>query len=332
MKALNFKEIKSLVHGASRVEEGDGVISFFRFTKEQQELYWATSRDFYNKTFATAGISLEFDTNSQNLELSVLVSKGSSRSYFTHSIFVDGVRIGDLSGNIRDGENRSFEKSFGLGTGLKRVKILFPWSVYSRLKSLKLDDNAKVLPIEKTLKMIMFGDSITQGYDASSPELTYASTLSTALGAEAINKGIAGEQFFAGFGKTKDDFAPDLITVAYGTNDWRHAKKEKFLASCKGFFQNVRNNYPAVKIVAITPLWRVDIDNEQEFGEPLSFVGNYIKEIAKTVPNMVVIDGTNLIEHAPEFFQTDGVHPIDAGFEQYSKNLKACEVFKKYIG
>ena len=214
----------------------------------------------------------------------------------------------------------------------KTVMTTEPKFVPDEAVTVKLDDNAKILPIEKSLKMIMFGDSITQGYDASSPEKSYASTLSAALGAEAINKGIAGEQFFAGFGKTKDDFAPDLITVAYGTNDWRHAKKEKFLASCKGFFENVRNNYPTVKIVAITPLWRVDINNEQEFGEPLSFVGNYIKEIAKSVPNMVVIDGTNLIDHAPEYFQTDGVHPIDAGFEQYSKNLKACEVFKKYLG
>ena len=39
MKALSFEQIEKLAHGVARVEEGDGKISFFRFTKEQQELY-----------------------------------------------------------------------------------------------------------------------------------------------------------------------------------------------------------------------------------------------------------------------------------------------------
>lgn len=331
MTTLNFGQIKSLVHGVSRVEEGDGLISFFRFTREQQELYWVTSRDFYIKSYASSGISLEFDTNSKNLELSVVVSKGSSRTYFTHSVFVDGVRVGELSGDIGNGDNVPYSKTFALGDGLKSVKILFPWSVCSRIKELKLDKGAKVLPVEKNLKMIMFGDSITQGYDAYSPENAYAIQLATLLDAEAINKGIAGEQFFAGLGKTKDNFDPELITVAYGTNDWRHSTREKFLSSCKGFFENVRNNYPNAKIIAITPLWRVDIDNEQVFGEPLSFVGEYIKKVAENIPNMDVIDGADLIPHDPALYQTDGVHPIDAGFMEYAKNLNSLEVFKDYL-
>ncbi len=330
MKKLHFEQIKDLVHGAVRVEEGDGLISFFRFTEEQQELYRVTSTDFYIKSFATSGISLEFDTDSENLLLSVVVSRGSSRTYFTHSLFVDGERVGELSGDIEQENNVPFSKSFSLKSGMKRVKILFPWSVCSRLQELSLDDGAKVIPVKKSFKMLMFGDSITQGYDAAAPEKAYAVQLSCSLGAEAINKGIAGEQFFAGLGKTKDDFSPDLITVAYGTNDWRHAKCEKFLSSCKGFFENVRNNYPDVKIVAITPLWRVDINNEQEFGEPLSFVGNYIKELAKAIPNMVVIDGIDLIPHDPKYYQTDGVHPIDAGFDVYFKSLTETDEFKVF--
>lgn len=328
MKALSFEQIKKLVHGAARVEEGDGLVSFFRFTAEQQELYKKTCTDFYIKTFATSGISLEFDTNSEKLALSVVVSRGSSRTFFTHSILIDGKPTFELSGDIGSDERVSFSKEFTLKSGMKRVKILLPWSVRSQLAELSLDCGAVVTPVGKSLKMLMFGDSITQGYDAYSPEKAYAIQLSTALDAEALNKGIAGEQFFAGFGKTKDDFEPDLITVAYGTNDWRHAKCEKFLSSCKGFFENIRANYPNVKIVAITPLWRVDINNEQEFGRPLSFVGEYIKRIAESVPNMVVIDGINLIPHNPKYFQTDGVHPIDAGFELFAKNLISNEVFK----
>ena len=36
---------------------------------------------------------------------------------------------------------------------------------------------------------------------------------------------------------------------------------------------------------------------------------------------MVVIDGMNLIPHDSIYYQTDGVHPIDSGFEHYTNNL-----------
>ena len=73
MKALSFEQIEKLAHGVARVEEGDGKISFFRFTKEQQDLYKNVCTDFFIKSFSTSGISLEFDTDSENLSLSVLV-------------------------------------------------------------------------------------------------------------------------------------------------------------------------------------------------------------------------------------------------------------------
>ena len=167
----------------------------------------------------------------------------------------------------------------------------------------------------------MFGDSITQGYDASAPEKAYAVQLSNLLDANALNKGIAGEQFFSALTAKTEDFEPDLITVAYGTNDWRHSTKERFEEQCKAFFENLRNAYPDIRIIAITPRWRVDIDNKQEFGEPLSYVTQYIKNIAVHIPNMVAIDASNFIPHEPKHFQTDGVHPLDSGFEHYTKNL-----------
>ncbi len=321
MIKLNLGQIKLLAHGAARIEEHDGKISFFRFTKKQQELYKTVCADFYMKSFSTSGISLEFYTDSENLSLSVSVNKGSSRSFFTHSIFVNGNRIAELSGDIGDEQDVPFKDVFKLGSGMKRVKILFPWSVASSLLSIELDDNAKVIPIEKKCNLLMLGDSITQGYDAMIPENAYAIKIAELFDAEARNKGIAGEQFFAKLVAEKEDFEPDIITVAYGTNDWRHGTKERFERECKGFFANLRNSYPDTKIFAITPLWRVDIDNEQEIGEPLNYISDYIKKIATEISDMVVIDGIDLIPHDSKFYQTDGVHPIDSGFEHYANNL-----------
>ena len=321
MQKLTLEQIKNLVHGVSRVEEGDSAISFFRFSKEQQELYKTASADFYMKTFATAGITLEFQTDSENMELLVSVSRGSSRRFFTHSIFVNGERVDELSGNIGESENVVFNKSFNLGKGMKTVRILFPWSVASSLLSLKLDDNAGVVPVNKKLKLLMLGDSITQGYDAIQPDHAYAFQVANHFNAEARNKGIAGEQFFPALVLQPEDFKPDIITVAYGTNDWRHGTKENFEQTCLGFFVNLRSSYPNVPIIALTPIWRVDIDTVYEFGMPLNYVSNYIKRVSKQVDNMSVIDCIDYIPHNPRLFQTDGVHPVDAGFMHYSNNL-----------
>lgn len=321
MKILNLEQIQKIVHGVSRVEEGDGLISFFRFTKKQEELYKTVSTDFYNKTFATAGVTLEFETDSENLSLSVVLSPASSRTFFTHSIFANDKRVGELSGDIGEQTNVPFEKTFVLGGGTKRIKIQFPWSVASKLVHLKLDDSAFISPVEKNCNFLMLGDSITQGYDASVPEKAYAIQLVNHFNANALNKGIAGEQFFAALTSEKEDFEPDLITVAYGTNDWRHSTKERFDTQCKAFFKNLRNAYPNVKIIAITPIWRVDIDNEQEFGQPLSYVTEFIKSVALDIPNMVVIDASDFIPHDAIHFQTDGVHPLDSGFKHYGQKL-----------
>ena len=332
MTTLTFEQIKKLVHGAAYIEEGDGGISFFRFTKEQPELYTVTCKDFYMKTSATSGISLEFDTDSNNMRLSVLVNKGSSRTYFTHSVLVDGKPFDELSGDIGEQENVYFKKTFSLPEGVKRVRIQFPWSVASSLVSLELDNGAMAVPVLKKRKILMFGDSITQGYDASRPELAYAVRLADFLSADAINKGIAGEQFFGRLATLKEDFTPDLITVAYGTNDWRHGTKERFVRECTAFFKNLRESYPDTKIIALTPLWRVDIDNEQVIGEPLSFVTKFIKQTVRETENAVFIDCINLIPHRPKHYQTDGVHPIDSGFENYANNLCANEHVVKLIG
>ena len=332
MTALTFEQIKKIVRGAALVEEGDGKISFFRFTKEQQELYYASCKDFYMKSFATAGISLEFNTDSNSMRLAVSVSRGSSRTYFTHSVLIDGKPFDELSGDIGEGENVPFKKTFSLPEGVKKVRIQFPWSVASSLVALELDDGAMAVPVHKKRKILMFGDSITQGYDASRPELTYAVRLADFLSAEAINKGIAGEQFYGRLATLNDDFTPDLITVAYGTNDWRHGTKERFLRECTAFFKNLRETYPDTKIIALTPLWRVDIENEQAIGEPLSYVTKFIKQVVRETPNAVSIDCINLIPHRPKHYQTDGVHPIDSGFENYANNLIAHKHILNIVG
>ena len=174
------------------MEQKEDGIQFHRFTEAQERVY--DSSEFHPKQYATAGVRLHFKTDSKTLYMKVLTSMGSSRKFFVHDILVDGKYIGSLKNETEDifGE---FEETFELGEGTKDVCIHFPWSVCSILKELCLDNGSFVEPVKKDKKVIIFGDSITQGYDAVNPINRYAANLADALGAEEINKAIGGEVF-----------------------------------------------------------------------------------------------------------------------------------------
>lgn len=317
---LTLEQISSALRGAVRVEENDGKICLYRFTKEQEELYKVRSADFYSKSFSTSGVILEFTTDSSFLSLEVDVWSGSSRKFFEHSIFVNGKKYASLDCR---GLNRGvFSGKWSLPEGENQVKILFPWSVCSKIIALCLDDGATLVPVKKEKKMIMFGDSITHGYEAYSTENTYASRLTEALDTDTVNKGIGGEIFFPELAIAKDPFDPDYITVAYGTNDWSKNNKDEFDQNCREFYKNLSATYPSAKIFAISPIWR------KSYGEgkvnnlgTLDYVAEYIEKVTAELPNVIFIKGIDLVPHDPASFVPDILHPNDKGFEHYFNNL-----------
>ncbi len=327
---MQLSQIKDITLGAVRIEENENGFNFYRFTTEQEELYKKRSNDFYMKSFATSGVKMRFCTNSQNLFLKVLVSPGSSRTYFSFDVFVNGQRI-DLLNNFSNislpadyvkislplGE---FSKNFNLGIGEKEVCIYFPWSVKAIIKEITIDDHAFVKPVKPSKKMLCFGDSITQGYDALCPSNKYITKLSNLLDAQEFNKAIGGEILFPDLASTKEDFMPDYVTVAYGTNDWNFCTQEEFAQNCKNFLSNITANYTNAKVLVITPIWRKEHTEDRPFGE-FENVDKIIKSVAQNFKNLTVVSGFNFVEHNEKYFADLRLHPNDKGFAQYFENL-----------
>ena len=341
---LSLDKIREITCGAVTVEETDGVFRFYRFTEEQRETYKRIKPDrvdFYNKCLATAGVKLRFTTDSRTLSLKIFTpeeNKGSSRKYFAFDVVVNGEKIDSLS-NFTDSqmtdnytgtvlESGNFGKIFDLGQGEKSVCVYFPFSIAPDITEIGIDDGAFIKPVKSPKKMICFGDSITHGYDALHPSAMYTAKLALALSAEEYNKGIGGDIFFPELAAVRDGFDPDYITVAYGTNDWSGCPRNATRDRIKRFFENLRENYPAAKIFAITPIWRAESVEERNYGE-FSLVGQDIKEICGDIGGITVIDGFNLVPHDPNCFGDLRLHPNDKGFEHYFKNLYS--EIKKHI-
>lgn len=327
---LNIKQIKEILNGAVRVEEDDGMIKLFRFTKEQEEYYKKTNDVFYMKTFASSGMRMEFETDSERLFLDVISYAGSSRNYFSYDVFVDGKMIGNIDNfsaielpvpyTIAELESGEFSKEFSLGKGKKKVTIYLPWSASTAIKEFSVDDGAVIEPVVYDKKILALGDSITQGYDALRPSNRYMTKLSEKIGAEEINKAIGGERFAPEFAVLKDDFEPNYIFVAYGTNDWCVYDRETFTKNCVGFFNAVRRNYPNSKIFAITPIWRKDNSNDTQMGS-FENVAKIIEETVATLDNAILIKGIDFVPKDEKFYADFFLHPNDEGFKYYYESL-----------
>ncbi|MBQ9132052.1 MAG: SGNH/GDSL hydrolase family protein [Clostridia bacterium] len=327
---LTFEQIKSITQGAVRFAEVDGGLMPCRFTEAQERAYEGYSADFYKKTFASAGIRLEMLTDSKSISMEVELTPASSRSYACFDIYANGALLKNCRCSV-NGDRTKATVCSELPESKKplEVTVYFPWSASTVIGSVTLEDGASVEPIKRPLTMINFGDSITHGYDCTNPSFSYASRLTDALHAEAVNKGIGGEIFYPTLASLKDDLDPDIITVAYGTNDWSHSTKVAFDRDAKEFYEILSKNYPKAKIFAISPLWRHNMDSTEKDVGPFSYVYDYLAKVTADLPNVTLINGLELVPHEWRCFPGDGLHPNDEGFRHYANNLYA--EIKKYL-
>ena len=189
--------------------------------------------------------------------------------------------------------------------------------------ALELADGATFAPVKRDKKLLAFGDSITQGYDALMPHRKYITRLADHLGMEEINKAIGGAVFHPAFAELKDDVTPSVITVAYGTNDWSGVNNEKLVANATAFYTILRQNYPNATIVMLTPVWRGDWQRERP-AVAFREIPGFFEKIAKEIGNAHVVDCFDFIPHDPANYSPDVLHPNDAGFAHYAKGVIAA--------
>ena len=325
---LQFDEIKRLTRGAIGFSEQDGRLMPRRFTEEQTAAYAERNEGHWKKTFASAGIRLELRTDSTVFGMKAELRAASSRRFADFDVCVNGAILTTARFVLAE-ETLEISFSVALPEGLKELSVYLPWTVSTAIGEVTLSDGAVAEPIEKKLRMICFGDSITHGYDAHNPSFSYASRLVDALGAEGINKGIGGEVFFPSLAELRDPIEPELITVAYGTNDWSKSAREVFEQNARAFYERLSAAYPTARIFAISPVWRKNLEATDKSVGPFPRVHEYLAEVTASLPNVTLIDGRTLVPHERRLFPGDGLHPSDEGFRHYANNLYAA--IRKYI-
>lgn len=314
---LSEQQVKEITRGTLDITCENGVYYFYRFSKWQMEVYKNTKADFFKKSQATSSVNFDFVTDADKFGFDFQVTSGSSRDFYYFDIYVDGVltkHCGESPMWIKKGRI-----DVDLPEGEHRVTVWFPNLACAMISNISVTDGAAVRPVAYDTKMICWGDSITQGYDAIFPSLSYANRLAQHFNAYMINQAIGGERFAPHILDKDMGFKPDIITIAYGTNDWSGLQRDAFFAGTDGFLEGVAQMYPDAKIFVITPLWRGDKDKITKFGSYYEAV-KYIADKAAAL-GLNVIDGYDLTPHYYEFYSDKRLHPNDLGYGEYTRNL-----------
>ena len=316
---LTHDQLSSLVKGAAFTKlDENGYTVLYRFTDTAKELYDGINKEFARKTTATAGVRVEFTTNSDTLSFRYTTNYASSRRFYYFDVFVDGVMVEHVGHENVESVTAHFEMKLPEGT--HEVRIYLPNLTKLAITRFTLDDGATCAPLQKSRKYLAYGDSITQGYDAKYASQSYVNLLADKLDAEVINQGIGGEVFRPELIDLAPAYEPDIITVAYGTNDWSGRTRERTETAANEFYQKLRAKYPTAKIFAITPIWRADnhrITKVGKFEEGVALV----RAAAEAQKGVTVIEGERLIPHLREIFSDGYLHPNDYGFKFYANAL-----------
>jgi lysophospholipase L1-like esterase len=263
-------------------------------------------------------------TDAYEISFDFRVFAASSRFFYSVDLYIDGVLCDQLyvMNYLRKKEG---SVSFSLPEGTHRVTIYFPNLMRLDLASICLTGASFAEPVPSKMKILFLGDSITQGYDAYHSSLSYVNRLSETLDSEILDQAVGGEIFDEKILDEELPFDPDLVIVAYGTNDWAlQPNKETFLLAAEKFFKKIKEIYPDKKLVYISPIWRGDY--QKPFGTQDTNVGAFDESVAALQSlakenGLFVVDGISLTPHISDFFADQILHPNDLGFGFYAENL-----------
>lgn len=311
---LTNEQLRATLRGSVEIAEENGVLCPYRFGAHLRNEVYGAGNPYHSKTFHTSGIVSTFRTDSDTLGFSFTVSAASEHQSF--DVCVDGVLVSHTPTKEASGR-----VELTLPAGEKTVTIYYPYCVAGRILDVTLTDGACLAAAPAAAHRILFiGDSITHGCTAYLSSMTYPNQLARALNAEIVNQGIGG----AGFEPTAVDECAgefDLISIAYGTNDWSHnPSRAHFVGVVNGHLAALRDRYPSTPIALILPIWRADHTLMTKKVGSFEEARRLLREAAARF-DVTVIDGLTLVPHLRSVMEDDRLHPNDMGFQFYAENL-----------
>lgn len=304
---FTVEQVASFTHGAVSVTCENDIFCFRRFTESQIDTFGSILEKYRTRSSATAGIRLEFETDSRTF---CAIVKAAGK----YEILVDDMRV--LFNSFEVGDCLYVD----LPEGNKHITVLLPWHTEGKLSLIRIDEGSYARPYDKfDRKFLFLGDSITQGSTSGQDSLAYVFRVAQWFNADYMNWGVGGTKFYPQT-LEKPDFEPDTVFIAYGTNDFNAKPSiEVVEEDCKQYMDTVKSWYPNATFYCISPLWRLDGNMVRPAGTLDQVREVIIKQIEEHGFNH--IDGYKLVPHNPIYFADKRLHPNAIGMSIYAEQL-----------
>lgn len=312
---FSANSLKKFVKGACYFETVRGYLISYKYSRAQLDLM---NKDGYDEFWRdrgsfSAGIRIELRTNSSYVAFDYSANGGTALSDRSNSVdvWIDGVLYSVLH----------LEKSKGsvkidLPSGEKHVSIYLPCDCQFWIKSFEIDGKYKSVK-DKGQRVLVIGDSITQGYGAMFSSGSYFNALQRMTGYNMLNQGIGGYRCEPSDLMYVDGFVPDKIVTFLGTNWYDAPDQYDYEGATVGFYKRLTELYPSTQILSISPIWR---GNDDLDAERFAWCREIVKRECEKYENITLVDGFALMPNVLDCY-CDKVHPNEYGCLVLATNI-----------
>lgn len=307
MKASK-KTLKKFIKGALTVREEGAYLCPLHYEEAQIKMFGEADPGWHWRSQFSSGTRLEFFTDATEIRLDYYATDFSS-SDNSFDLYVD-----EVLNCVHRVKKFNFDRAvYSLREGWKLVQIYLPTDCHIGIKNLNFNGKYKSVK-DKGQRLLIIGDSITQGYGTFMSGAAYANTLQRKTGYNIVAQGIGGLPFKE-CAVYRGEYEPDKIMVFLGTN-YYDSPAYDYEKETQDFFKKLNEVWGEKEILYVSPLWR---DNDVKWERFL-----WCREVATSealkYDNITVVDGFDLVPNVNECF-VDKIHPNSYGCELLATNL-----------
>ncbi len=302
LATLTYGQIQEILFGAETVILSEEGLTGYKYCEKTLE-YWASLGEvLHTRALASTGLRLDFETDATFLSFDVTGK-------------FELLRNGELLLPPEEGTHTVTAELTGTPC---RITLVFPSHEGGILHKMQVNRDALISPHQYSTKFVFYGDSITQGWNSGTDTLSYAWRTTLHFNADARIYGVGGAYFDGNIFEVPENFLPDKVFIAYGTNDFsRFSTLEELRSVMVSFVDKAVSAYGAEKILGIVPPWRYD-RWEKSMGTFDQCQALIEEEYEKR--GIAVFRAADAIPHEKTFY-ADGCHPNASGFGAYAEKL-----------
>ena len=345
----------TLLRGCVRVEDEQGGWKRpWRFSAEQVRMMGSCQSwhpGLYRQMArCTAGIRLEFNTDSTELEFEVMLDAEPTGTRAVLDMIrrdedeaLDGIaatvdgrwlscvmpeeRQATIHLELDDPQQAPLPGLVMLpGFGeMRRVCIWLPALRGCAVRTVR-GNGTTIEPVEQRKQLLVIGDSISQGYVTGDPSISWPVQLANRLDLDLVNQGLGGSVFqpgtLVGLASKVD---PALIVVALGENyRFETCRPRPTARDIRSYFMEVTRLWGEIPTYVCTPLWHDERLSPSRRTSCWERVPSMIAANVAVHDQMALVNGLCLMDHDARLITADRVHPNTEGNEQIAKRLMIC--------